>query len=68
MTPRRTRKRSLDELVAASLILYPTYVSRSTGSYATPERILDELQEWRTIVPETVSLWQKLRRRVLRWV
>lgn len=67
-TPRRTRKRSLDELVAASLILYPSYVSRSTGCYATPERILDELRAWRTIVPETVSLWQKLRRRVLRWV
>ncbi|WP_111414072.1 capsular polysaccharide biosynthesis protein [Billgrantia lactosivorans] len=45
--PRRRRRLSLDELVAGALIVYPTYVSRTTGHYTTPERVLDELAEWR---------------------
>ena len=38
---------TLDELVAAALILYPTYVSRTTRRFTTPERALQELVEWR---------------------
>lgn len=45
--PRRSRKLSLDELVAATLLLYPTYLSRTTGKFTTPERALDELLAWR---------------------
>ena len=41
--PRRTRKVSLDELVAASLILYPTYLSSKDWSFSTPEKIIDEI-------------------------
>lgn len=41
--PRRTRKVSLDELVAASLILYPTYLSSKDWSFTTPEKIIDEI-------------------------
>lgn len=44
--PRRTRKLSLDELVAGSLILYPCYISRTTGHFTTPERVLKELRDW----------------------
>lgn len=44
---RRGRKLSLDELVAATLILYPTYVSRATGHFTTPERALEEIVMWR---------------------
>ncbi|MDO9103973.1 MAG: hypothetical protein Q7U57_03325 [Methylovulum sp.] len=44
---RRTRKLTLTELIAGVLILYPTYVSRSTGKFTTPERALDELLAWR---------------------
>lgn len=44
---RRSRRLSLDELVAAVLILYPTYVSRKTRRFTTPERALKELEEWR---------------------
>ncbi len=40
---RRTRKLVLDELVAGALILYPTYVSRRTGRFITPEQAIDEL-------------------------
>ena len=42
-SPRRTRRLALDELVAGALILYPTYVSRTTGHFASPERALAEL-------------------------
>lgn len=42
---RRTRKLSLDELVAGALILYPTYISKTTGRYTTPERVILEISE-----------------------
>lgn len=44
--PRRTRRLTLDELVAGTLIAYPTYVSRTTGTFTTPERALHELAHW----------------------
>jgi len=45
---RRNRRIVLDELVGAALILYPTYVSRTTGEFCSPERAVEELLEWRT--------------------
>jgi len=44
---RRARKATLDELVAAALILYPLYISRVTGRYTTPERAVEELAAWK---------------------
>jgi capsular polysaccharide export protein len=44
---RRTRNLRLDELVVGALILYPTYVSRVTGCFTTPERAVEELISWR---------------------
>jgi capsular polysaccharide export protein len=44
---RRTRRLTLDELVAGTLICYPGYVSRSDGRPTTPERALDDLLAWR---------------------
>ncbi len=46
-TPRRSRRLTLDELVAGALILYPSYVSRVTGQFTTPERAVAELIAWR---------------------
>jgi capsular polysaccharide export protein len=46
-TPRRGRRLTLDELVAGALILYPSYVSRVTGQFTTPERAVEELIAWR---------------------
>ena len=63
---RRTRQLSLDELVACVLILYPTYVSRTTGKFTTPERALDELLAWRESASSTVPWWRQGLRRVLR--
>ncbi|MFE0838837.1 capsular polysaccharide biosynthesis protein [Achromobacter insolitus] len=45
---RRPRRLTLDELVAGSLILYPTYVSRYSRHFCSPERAVQELLEWRT--------------------
>ncbi|WP_081955254.1 capsular polysaccharide biosynthesis protein [Achromobacter sp. RTa] len=44
---RRGRSLSLDELVAGTLLMYPTYVSRITRNFCTPERAVDELLNWR---------------------
>lgn len=67
--PRRQRRLPLEALVAAVLILYPTYVSRRTGHFCTPERALEELQQWRDVeggvapVPWRRRAW----RLALRW-
>ncbi|MCY0386877.1 capsular polysaccharide biosynthesis protein [Robbsia sp. Bb-Pol-6] len=41
------RAASLEELIAATLILYPTYISAATGRFTSPERTLHELGEMR---------------------
>lgn len=69
--PGRQRRLTLDALVAAVLILYPTYVSRTTGRFTTPERALVELQAWRTETPPrntpAARAWRSAKRWVLRW-
>jgi capsular polysaccharide export protein len=52
---RRTRARSLDELVAAALLLYPTYVSARTGERTTAEDALDELDAAKNAAPSLLS-------------
>ncbi|MGA0610320.1 capsular polysaccharide biosynthesis protein [Caldimonas sp. KR1-144] len=54
---RRTRRLQLDELVAGALILYPTYVSRSSGAFTTPERALFELSHWNDVEPPVLPRW-----------
>jgi capsular polysaccharide export protein len=65
---RRTRRRTLDELVAAALIEYPTYVSRVTNAFTTPERALEELDEWRAAGGAVRPSWaRRAWRRMLGW-
>jgi capsular polysaccharide export protein len=65
---RRTRQRTLDELVAAVLILYPTYVSRVSGHFTTPERAVEELRAWRDAGgPTRPSVARRALRAVLGW-
>jgi capsular polysaccharide export protein len=45
--PRRTRRLSLDELVAGALILYPRYVDPVTGQRCPPEVLVRRLAEAR---------------------
>ena len=40
---RRTRRRSLDELIAAALILYPSYLDPVSGLRCGPELLVDRL-------------------------
>ena len=63
---RRNRALSLDELVAGVLLLYPTYVSRITNRFTTPEQTLYELQNWHALTPQpgAPSRWQDLKRRL----
>jgi len=61
---RRTRRLQLDELVAGALILYPTYVSRTTNAYTTPERALHELQHWNAPPPASQPVAIRLLRRL----
>jgi capsular polysaccharide export protein len=63
---RRTRRLTLDELVAGVLILYPTYVSRTTDRFTTPERALAELLSWREAGASGLPLWRKVMRPLLR--
>ena len=66
--PRRSRRLSLDELVAGALIRYPTYVSRATGLLTTPETVLDELIDLRARSGTRLPLWRKMMRHVLRLI
>ena len=63
---RRRRHLTLDELVAGTLLLYPTYASRRTGRYLSAEQALDELLAWREAAGTPNRAWQHLRRAVLR--
>lgn len=66
--PRRTRRLSLDELVAGALMLYPCYMSREREGIVSPEEALDELMAWRMRSDKVASPWRKLFRVVLRRV
>jgi capsular polysaccharide export protein len=65
---RSTRRLSLDELVAGVLMLYPTYISRRTGKFTTPERTMYELKDWQEKRGGRLSAWQYLYRLFLRLV
>ena len=62
---RRSRQLGLDELVAGTLLLYPTYVSRITNRFTTAEQTLYELQHWHALPqPGATSRWQELKQRL----
>ncbi|OOF15791.1 hypothetical protein BZG84_11570 [Salinivibrio sp. PR932] len=66
---RRGVRRTLPELVAATLIYYPFYVSPKTGYYLTPEQTIDFMYEQRQKAAQNSGFsqwlfrqWLKLRR------
>lgn len=63
---RRTRRLTIDELVAGTLLEYPTYVSRATRQICTAEQALAELQEWRSSARSELPFWRKIVRSVLK--
>lgn len=56
-TARRTRTLTLTQLVAATLLLYPLYISRSSGYYCSAGQTLAQLCQWRE---QGISLRQRL--------
>jgi len=62
---RRSRRLSLDMLVACTLILYPIYISRTTGRFTTPEGALDELLAWRSTGTAGLPWWRNVYRFVV---
>lgn len=62
---RRSRRLSLDMLVACALILYPVYISRTTGRFTTPELALDELLAWRSTETTGLAWWRNVYRFVV---
>ena len=65
---RRTRRLQLDELVAGALLVYPSYMRRSTGKVCTAEEALDDLLSWKASQGVETPLWRKAFRVVLRMV
>ncbi|NDY91945.1 capsular polysaccharide biosynthesis protein [Ideonella livida] len=65
---RRRRQLPLDALVAATLLLYPTYLQRDSGQFCQAERTLEDLADWaRHAGGQPTPLWRRVWRRVLRW-
>lgn len=62
---RRSRSLSPDMLVAATLILYPIYLSRTSGRLTTPERAMDELLAWRAAGSSGLPWWSRVYRFVV---
>ena len=57
---RRGRKLELDELVFASMIAYPRYVSRHSGLFIEPEDAIEELCRWRKEPSNRLAWWQRI--------
>jgi glycosyltransferase involved in cell wall biosynthesis len=64
--PRRTRKLSLDELVAGALMEYPLYLSRDGKRQVSPEEALEELVAWRSRTGGREPWWRGIYRVFLR--
>ncbi|WP_158527240.1 capsular polysaccharide biosynthesis protein [Pelagibaculum spongiae] len=60
---RRNRNLNLNQLVFATLCLYPTYIHWNHGFYTTPEAVIDALEiEKRSVKKMTRSVPQKMNR------
>ena len=56
-SPRRSRRLTLDELVAGALLRYPRYFSRDNRSLIAPELALDALLAWRDEQTQRGPTW-----------
>lgn len=63
---RRTRRLTLDELVAGALIGYPIYLSRKTAEQCEVEQAIDELVQWRATSTNTDAWWRRALRPFLK--
>lgn len=56
---RRSRRLTLDELVAGALIFYPAYVGRVSRKRCTPEQAVHELVAWRDLTAGQLPWWRR---------
>jgi capsular polysaccharide export protein len=63
---RRTRKLTLDQLVAGTLISYPRYLNRDTFQFTTPESIVETLAQERDTDASARALHMSWPKRQLR--
>jgi len=56
--PRRTRRLTLDALVAGALLLYPTYIHPATGRFTSAEGVLQALVHWRATA-KPIPWWRR---------
>lgn len=63
--PRRTRRLSIDELVACALLQYPTYLHPGRGTPCSAEEAVDALLEWRSRTGGHTPLWRRWLRPLL---
>lgn len=66
--PPRSRRLSLDELVAAALILYPRYIDPATGLPCPPEIALDALVRERAAAGRPAARLRRLWRDAASWI
>jgi capsular polysaccharide export protein len=64
--PRRQRRLQRDELVAATLLLYPLYLDRKGRGLTTPEQALDALAAWKARKGTAAPWWSEIYRFFLR--
>lgn len=64
--PRRSRRLTVEQLVAGVLFCYPRYVSRISGRICEVENALDELLGWRSQKRAELPLWRKLLRPLMK--
>ena len=57
---RRKRILLLEELIAGTLILYPTYLDPSSQKECTVERVINIIAEQRKIMTKKITLYQQL--------
>lgn len=63
---RRSRRLELDGLVAGALLLYPSYTSRVTKVFTSPEQAIVELVDWRQQGPSRMPFARRGLRAILR--
>jgi len=66
---RRTRRLSLDELVAGTYLLYPRYLNRQTQRFTTAFSVVEQLAQDREVGAEAVDVsWTRRQLRKLRHI
>lgn len=64
---RRGRQLTINQLVAATLLLYPTYLDPRHGHYIDAQQAVTLVQQQRQIAPPAAQWWRPLLRLWLRW-